>query len=467
MSGRKVATFVAVSVACAASAAYLITSVRPARATPNQTSVHPAAVPAWSARRVPALLVQDVEQARRARAAEALTSRLHGIVAPEDACVAVDGPTGALARIHADTALAPASTMKLLTGTTAIDVLGPQARFRTRVVSDGSGNVFLVGGGDPLLATPAFIAGAPDRPLDHGTPFTPLSALADAIVRAGVRHVRDALVVDDHLHDTLRFLPVWKPIYGQEGDIGSLGALTVDRGFSDPATNTLAADPAVTTGLALTDLLAQRGVIVTGGVRRGRAPATAREIAHVDSSPIAAIVGEMLTNSDNYVAEELVRDIAAAHDDHVPATTAAGTALVTGEMRRLHISTAGLVMRDGSGLSHDDRVSCATMLGLIELASEPRFAAVNAGLAIAARTGTLENRFIGDSLAGRLRAKTGSISGVVGLVGIVDGSDPLHFAFLANGGFSSAAGAQLQSEVAQAVASTPDVRVPSHLVPPP
>jgi D-alanyl-D-alanine carboxypeptidase/D-alanyl-D-alanine-endopeptidase (penicillin-binding protein 4) len=125
------------------------------------------------------------------------------------------------------------------------------------------------------------------------------------------------------------------------------------------------------------------------------------------------------------------------------------------------------VLHDGSGLAPADRVNCATMLKVIQLATKPKFAAIDRGLPVAARTGTLAERFVGGPLAGKLRAKTGSIAGVVGLVGVVDGPDDLRFAFLANGAFSEAAGAQLQAAVANAVGSTPDLRVPAALVPAP
>jgi serine-type D-Ala-D-Ala carboxypeptidase/endopeptidase (penicillin-binding protein 4) len=122
-------------------------------------------------------------------------------------------------------------------------------------------------------------------------------------------------------------------------------------------------------------------------------------------------------------------------------------------------------MHDGSGLAPTDRVSCTTLLQLIEVTSRPRFAAVDKGLAIAGQSGTLATRFVGDPLAGELRAKTGSIDGVVGLVGRIDGPNDLHFAFVANGDFSTATGERLQAEVAAAVAATPVIRVPADLVP--
>jgi D-alanyl-D-alanine carboxypeptidase/D-alanyl-D-alanine-endopeptidase (penicillin-binding protein 4) len=337
------------------------------------------------------------------------------------------------------------------------------------VVADNAGNLVVVGGGDPLLATPEHIAYEHARVPYRDAPFTPLAALADAIAAAGVHNLSGALLVDDHIHDSLRFLPAWKAIYAQQGDIGSLGALTVDGGHEDARDQTPAPDPAMTTGQRLAAMLGTRGITIAGGIRRGLATGDMREVAHVDSPAVADIVGEMLTSSDNYTAELLLRDIAvrSGSGGNVPATTGTGTRIVAAEMDALGIPRAGLVMHDGSGLAHGDRVTCATMLRLIELADVPRFAAIDRGLSVAARTGTLAERFVGDPLAGKLRAKTGSISGVVGLVGVIDGPGDLRFAFLANGDFSAGAGAQLQADVARAVGSIPDVRAPPRLVPPP
>jgi D-alanyl-D-alanine carboxypeptidase/D-alanyl-D-alanine-endopeptidase (penicillin-binding protein 4) len=447
--------------------AALATSTRSADATGDPTGSPTGGTPLWSARRVPALFDALALRATYDRATVELTQRLASIVAPAGAaCVAVDGPGGALARIGADHALAPASTLKLVTATATIARLGPGHRFTTRVVTEPTtGDLVVVGGGDPMLATPEYAARVRAQPRFRETPFTDLGALADAVVAAGVHEVRGALVVDDHLHDTRRFLPDWKPAYAQEGDIGALGALTVDGGF-DTVTEQPAVDPAVTTGLRLAAMLEARGVHVAGGVRRGVAPAGAREVAHVSSARLADLVGEMLTSSDNYTAEQLLRGLAAAAGD-VPATTTAGVVRAERELDALGVPRAGLVMHDGSGLAPTDRVTCATLLRLVELAREPRFAAVDDGLAVAARTGTLAARFTGSPLAGRLRAKTGSIGGVVGLAGVVDRPDALSFAFIANGNFSSGAGEQLQSEVATAIGATPDLRAPRGVVPAP
>jgi D-alanyl-D-alanine carboxypeptidase/D-alanyl-D-alanine-endopeptidase (penicillin-binding protein 4) len=458
----KLTGFVAFALACAVGAAFLLGGLRPSEARAAIGSSPPVRTPLWSARRLPSIVHQTVESAAQARAGAALTQQLAPILAPYDACVAVEGPGGSLARVNADRPLTPASTLKLLTATAAISRLGPNRHFTTRVLTDGD-NLVVVGAGDPLLATPEYIAFRHGEPRYRNAPYTPLANLADAVAATGVHEVRGAVVVDDHVHDSLRYLPDWKPNYGVDGEIGALGALAVDGGFSEPDARVPAIDPAVTTGQRLVDLLRARGVTVAGGVVRGQPSNGAHEIAHVDSPALSDIVAEMLTSSDDFTAEELVRDLVS----DTPATTSAGTQVVVEEMQKLGIATSGLVMRDGSGLAPSDRATCSTLLKLVDVIRQPKFAAVDKGLAIAGLTGTLAGRFVGTPLAGKLRAKTGSLDNVVGLAGVIDGRNELRFAFVANGGFTTAAGAQLQAEVASVIGTTPEVRPPADLVPAP
>ncbi len=384
------------------------------------------------------------------------------------ACVAVDGPVGPLARVNADLALAPASTLKLLTATTAIDQLGADHRFTTQVMQDSAGNLIVVGGGDPLLATPEHIAYEHGQLRFREAPYTSLTTLADAIAAAGVHQVSGALLVDDHVHDTLRYLPDWKPIYGQEGDVGSLGALTVDGGFANSNGTAPAADPALTTGQRLAALLTARGITIASGVRRGGAPA---DRARDRACRFGAALGHRRRDADEQ--RQLHRGRAAARHrpprrprrcrDHRGRNADRGAG--DDQVRRQHCRPrVARRIRPRAGrprVVHDDARKSSSCR---RSRSSRRSTRVSP---IAAQTGTLAGRFGGGPLAGKLRAKTGSIGGVVGLVGVVDGPDELHFAFIANGDFSDAAGAQLQTEVGDAVGSTPDLQPPAGLVPAP
>jgi len=87
------------------------------------------------------------------------------------------------------------------------------------------------------------------------------------------------------------------------------------------------------------------------------------------------------------------------------------------------------------------------------------------GLAVAGRTGTLATRLAGSPLVDRLRAKTGHISGVVGLAGLI--APNARFAFVANGDFTTETGEQLQDAVAGAIGNYLDSTGPPSLVPAP
>ena len=80
----------------------------------------------------------------------------------------------------------------------------------------------------------------------------------------------------------------------------------------------------------------------------------------------------------------------------------------------------------------------------------------------------MKTRFAGSPLAGRLRAKTGTLDNVVGLAGVIDDPTNERFALLANGNFSLAGGQALQEAVMRPIAAAPAQRAAaSVLVPKP
>ncbi len=439
---------VAVAIVCAVVA---LREDEPAAATPARTDRPAASSPLLSARRMPYFFAD-------AAARKALADTLAAYVGKYNACVAVDDPTtpgGPVAAVQPDHAFAPASTLKLVTGAVALSVLGPDHKFVTRAQLTGDGTLFLVGGGDPVLTTPQYEQRIRNSARSRTDVVTPLASLADAIVASGVKSV-PAIVADDSRQDGLRFLPDWKSSY--TSDIGPLGALTVDDGT---AAGTRVTDPALNAGAQLQALLVARGVNV-GGVVRGKAPTDARDIGSVTSPPLSDIVASMLTSSDNQTAEMLMREVGLARGGD--GSTAAGTRLAADALKELGVSTAGLDLKDGSGLAPTNRVTCTTLLGTLELSRDSRFAALDRGLPIAGRTGTLAAR--GDGLEGQLRAKTGYIDDVAGLAGIVDDAEHLRFAFLANDAFSAAGGRAIADEVARLVAAYPQAPV-ARVVPAP
>jgi serine-type D-Ala-D-Ala carboxypeptidase/endopeptidase (penicillin-binding protein 4) len=424
-----------------------------------------AATPAWSVRRVPQPVVHAVGAQRLQAAVDAELGAL-------DACVVateVGDPVAIVSR-SAEGAYIPASTQKVLTGIAALELLGPDFRFETPVVASGppaDGSVdqlWLVGSGDPLLATAdyaTFLAGEVFTALD---PTTPLAELADAIAAAGITSIPGGVHGDDSRYDTERFLPTWSDSYREGGDIGPMGALTVNDGFADYEAETFVDDPALAAAQRLTELLEERGVAV-GEPGRSSAPADATPVAGVSSPPLADIVSALIRSSDNLTAELLMKEIGIAVSGE--GTTAAGTAAAVAALSELGLPTDGLVMVDGSGLDRGNQVTCPLLIAALDALDRPELAGARDGLAVAAETGTLRPRFVGTELAGRLRGKTGSLSGVSALTGLIELGYPVEFAFLAAGGFSEAEGHDLADQMATILSGYPDSPSADELVPMP
>ena len=439
-----------------------VRSADPAKA--SGSSVAMPGTPAWSARRVPQPIVDAV-------GAQRLQAALDATTAGTDTCFLVDEGGAPLASHNPDTPLIPASTQKLLTASAGLAVLGPTTTLDTLAVApqapqDGTvERLFLVGGGDPLLVTPDAQAPRDEIPELRGSATTSLATLADAIVAAGVKRIPKGIAADDSRYEALRYLPTWKDSYRTEGQVGPLGALTVNGGFSALRPRPVPVDdPAVFAAEKLTELLEGRGVAVGKAATRENAPAGAIEIAKVSSPPIADVVGEEISTSDNLGSELLTREIGLRALKQ--GTTAAGTQAIIAKLAELGANTANATMVDGSGLDRGNRSTCTLLLGAFELGQRPEFAALWNGLAVAGERGTLVDQ-IGGDLTGKVRGKTGSLDGVTGLVGIVDVGRPLRFAFLANGGFTERAGIEMRGRVAQTIATFPDSPSADELVPQP
>jgi D-alanyl-D-alanine carboxypeptidase/D-alanyl-D-alanine-endopeptidase (penicillin-binding protein 4) len=196
-----------------------------------------------------------------------------------------------------------------------------------------------------------------------------------------------------------------------------------------PSGAVVATDPALGAAQLFTELLRERGVPVAQGAASGTAAFTT-EIAAVQSNSLSAIIEEMLLTSDNNTAEMLVKEIGLV--DSGSGTTAAGTQVIINRLLGWGIPTDGIVIADGSGLSRDDRLTCAALVGLLAhgTVDDP----LGSGLPVAATSGTLSDVFVGTPVAGTLKAKTGTLSGVKALSGYlpVVGGSTIQFSIVMN-----------------------------------
>ncbi|MCU1456056.1 MAG: D-alanyl-D-alanine carboxypeptidase serine-type, family [Actinomycetia bacterium] len=434
----------------------------PASAAAGTTPAQPGATPGWSARRIPQPVADEVADIHLQAD---LTRLLQGV----GGCAAAADSMGSRAAVQPDGAFIPASTAKLLTGTAALSALGADFKFQTRALAPkapqgGSvSRLYLQGGGDPVIVTPAFTAALEKDPETSGSTSTDLGVLADAIVAAGVRSIPGGIAVDDSRYESLRALPSWKAAYNIE--VGPLGALTVNRGFAQfDGMRVQAADPAIYAGTALAQILTQKGVTV-GPVTRAAPPAGAATVATLTSPPLHDIVATMLRTSDNTIAELLTREIGVKVSGK--GTTAAGTAATIATLGKVGVPTTGVTLVDGSGLDRGDRLTCAALVATVAHEAATPADGLVAGLPVLGQSGTLTDVAKGSTIAGKLQAKTGTLDGVTALTGLVDGARPLSFAFVANGTFSTARNAQYKLQAAQIFAAFPRVPALADLVPAP
>lgn len=325
---------------------------------------------------------------------------------------------------HAEDTFAPASTNKVVTAVAALTALGPDKQFATRVAqgpnSGSTPMIVLVGGGDPTLTTQGPSADPGYRPAS----LDDLAARTAAALQAkGVKSV--TLGYDASLFAGPGLNPTWSPTY-TDGNVAPVTGLMVDEGRAKAADDLSprVTDPAAVAAADFAGRLTAHGIQVTGKPAQASAGSGA-ELARVTSPRLSDLVEHMLTVSDNDLAEALLRHVALA--DGKPATFEGGVAAVRDELGRLGLDLTGLKVLDGSGLSRDDRISPAFEVRVLSAAaadSHPELRAALTGLPVAGFTGTLaeDGRYtLPPSLAGAglVRAKTGSLTGVVTLAGLV------------------------------------------------
>jgi D-alanyl-D-alanine carboxypeptidase/D-alanyl-D-alanine-endopeptidase (penicillin-binding protein 4) len=350
----------------------------------------------------------------------------------------VDAATGAVLLDQDDaTARTPASIAKLTTTAAALLTLGPGRRLATRVVAGATpGEVVLVGGGDPTLTVRKPRAGDYPR-------LASLSTLADATAAAlrsqpaGGDSTTTSpsatpsapsitLRVDDSLFSGPAVAPDWPATYVSSGVVSPVDALAVDEGRVRPGANAREPDPAIAAGRDLARLLAARGITVKATISRTTAPVGGRTLAQVLSPTVAELVELDLSTSDNDLAEALLRLTAVARGR--PGSFLAGTKTVTEVLSELGVPTAGLDLRDGSGLARSSAIAPLTLARLLQVAAgaaQPVLRTLVTSLPVAGFTGTLAFRYAhppSSSAAGLVRAKTGTLTGVSTLAGLTEQS---------------------------------------------
>jgi len=407
--------------------------VVPASSVPVTAPPAALATPLVSVRRAPTPLQSD-------RRADVVTASADSVTASVDAtsCLAVGLDDRTLVTVNPDAEVIPASDLKVAVAAVAAEVLGLDHVFTTTVVGPApvngtvEGNLYLVGGGDPVLAESWYTEATTAR---KRPPFntTDIAALADAVVATGVRAVIGGVVGDDSRYDAERYPEGWSADIRSSTDGAPVGALTVNDSFDKARGQST--DPGRSAAQVLARLLKERGVTIGTDSATGTAPAGGTVLATVTSQPLPAILNEMLATSDNLTAEMLLKELAV--ETGQPGTRAAGAKVVMDRLVQWGVPMVGVNVVDGSGLSRENHFTCAAVMAVLQHGSASD--AVGAGMARAGQDGTtLVGRFPQEGLTGVLQAKTGSLTGVKALCGYLPiGTDELAFVLVLNGASAS------------------------------
>lgn len=348
-----------------------------------------------------------------------------------------------------DVAVTPASSMKVLTAAAALLELDHGKTVETRVLRyPGEDAVVLVGGGDTTLSR-------------DGAGFYP----GAASIRDLAREVRDSLGVPDGaavgtvyvdaslFRDT--FHPSWDRANVAAGFIAPVEPVMVDgaRLSLDREDAPRTPAPAEGAGRALADELGAAKVeVLADGAPAASGDAQPEVVGSVESAPLVDRVRQMMTASDNVLAEALAREVAVARGVEPTFAGAAQAVRDTLGEHGLALSGSGdgtAVLADSSGLSSDNRVSPRQLGTVLTAAARPidalpehdagrgtsaRLRPLLDSLPVAGVSGTLTDRYSGSGGAGWVRAKTGTLDGTSALAGYVvtEGGETLTFVLLSN-----------------------------------
>ena len=422
-----------------------------------------------------------------------------------------------LCRLNPRHFFVPASNVKLFSTALALERLGPDFRFETRVVAETppdalgriAGALRLVGGGDPNLSGRAipYRMGA-----ESGNSLAGIEDLADQVVAAGVRRVDGGIVGDDTWYVWQPYAAGWGIEDPQSDDGPPISALTVNDNtvtltvrpgpragepaalYFDPAIEIFRVDnrvlttpagterrirydrvpgsadlriwgtiplrnrgqnlllgiddPALFAARALRLALEERGVSVEGPLAAEHL--YPHEVANLEQGPPAALPGGAVLArrvspplledlritdkvSQNLHAELALRAVGRARRNL--GSFEAGLAEMKAFLAEIGVAPDGYSLRDGSGLARLDLLTPATVVQLLRRMFNGRYREQWLSLLpVGGSDGTLSSRFGGSPAAGRVLAKTGSLSHVSALSGYLrrGASEWLAFSILVN-----------------------------------
>ncbi|WP_370945162.1 D-alanyl-D-alanine carboxypeptidase/D-alanyl-D-alanine-endopeptidase [Amycolatopsis sp. cg5] len=317
--------------------------------------------------------------------------------------------------------LTPASTTKVLTSAAALLAIDHGFQLSTKVVQGAQpGTAVVVAGGDVTLN--AFGAGKDN--------FYPGSAHLDDLVAQVKKANPDIKKVQLDLTSFAgnATAPGWAAADAPSTFMAQVAPVMIDGGRTAPLDDhsMRVSNPS---GVFAQKFAEKLGASAAG---TATAPADAKVLGEVKSAPLTELTNAALVHSDNLLAEVLARQVAIATKGE--ASFAGGAKATLDVLKQNGFDLTGVELSDGSGLSTLNKIPAKVLSQVLAVAAgpdgkDPRTAKLRpllAGLPVAGGSGTLEKRYDDSNSSdgkGWIRAKTGTLSGVNTLAGVVLDTD--------------------------------------------
>ena len=385
---------------------------------------------------------------------------------------------------NGQTPLVPASNLKLVTTAAALEKLGPNFKYKTELRLTPERDLVLIGDGDPALGDAEYLKKV-------GWKSTTLFEWWAVQLREkqNVRSIRD-VIVDDGIFDDQMLHPHWPPDqihkrYVPEVSGLNLNANCVDFQIQvaspgqfvqytlDPNTRYITVrnncvagndnaiwlsrephgnaivlkgeakvstrepvsvtvhDPAMYAGTVFAEMLVSNGVRREGSVRRDNTyrARNAGHVVAVHETPLATVLARANKDSMNLYAESLCKRLGREATGQA-GSWANGTQALADFLRKVGVPDDQFHVDDGCGLSKENVISPRALAKVLAHEFHGRNKdAFLISLSIAGVDGTLEDRFKGSDLRGRVTGKSGYVSGVRSLSGFLRTKDGQHYAF--------------------------------------
>ncbi len=315
----------------------------------------------------------------------------------------------------------PASTMKIITAVTALDQLGGDYMYTTRMCHTGKiegrtlrGNLYFVGGFDPLLS-------------EDDVKF-----MTARLYELGIDTIQGRLYADRSMKEPVEYGEGW--CWDDENP--RLSPLSIGRNGDFE-------------GTLLKEMKDIGIVLQEDTVRESSCPMFVQTM-YATVHSIDQVLDKMMKKSDNFFAESMFYQIAASTGR--PLCKAKDAARITRKLfRRIGMDSPLYRVADGSGLSLYNYVSAEleTMMLRYAWSNKSIYDHLEPALPVAGVDGTLEKRMRKTAAQGNVRAKTGTVTGVTSLAGYCTAANghELCFAILNQGVMRSAKGRDFQDRV--------------------